>query len=246
MIIIPARLKSTRFPNKVLVPIGGIPMVIRVARIAQEIDRVVIATDEEEVREVCKDYGFEAIITAKNHDSGTDRIAECARILDLAEDEIIINLQGDEPFIEKEVIQSLKNLMEEKARQSGKLPFMGSCAKAISKEEAKDCNLVKVVLSASNEALYFSRSPIPYDREDKISDITGTYWGHLGIYAFSGKSLQEFCNLPKSILEEIEKLEQLRALEYGKCIIIAKVKSKSFGVDTPEDLKKIEKYLNKE
>ncbi|TLE15786.1 3-deoxy-manno-octulosonate cytidylyltransferase [Helicobacter apodemus] len=243
MIIIPARLKSTRFPNKVLIPIGGIPMVIRVAKIAQEVDRVVVATDEEAVREVCKDYGFEAILTAKNHESGTDRMAECARILGLAEDEMIINLQGDEPFIEKEVIQSLKNLMAKKAKESGELPFMGSCAKAISKEEAKDCNLVKVVVNAANEALYFSRSPIPYDREDKIANSTNSYWGHLGIYAFSGKSLQEFCKLPKSTLEEIEKLEQLRALEYGKCIIIAKVKSKSFGIDTPEDLKKIEKYL---
>lgn len=243
MIIIQARLKSTRFPNKVLIPIGGIPMVIRVAKIAQEVDRVVVATDEEAVREVCKDYGFEAILTAKNHESGTDRMAECARILGLAEDEMIINLQGDEPFIEKEVIQSLKNLMAKKAKKSGELPFMGSCAKAISKEEAKDCNLVKVVVNAANEALYFSRSPIPYDREDKIANGTNSYWGHLGIYAFSGKSLQEFCKLPKSTLEEIEKLEQLRALEYGKCIIIAKVKSKSFGIDTPEDLKKIEKYL---
>lgn len=239
MIIIPARLKSTRFPNKILALIKGIPMVVRVAQIAKEVDNVVIACDDKNVQKVCKDFGFEGVLTNKEHNSGTDRIAECARILGVDDNEIVINLQGDEPFIEQEVIQTLKDFMESKAKELGEIPFMGSCAKVISKEEAKDPNLVKVIFNKNDEAIYFSRSLIPYDREN-IMDTHKEwhYFGHLGIYAFSGKSLQEFCKLPKSPLEEIEKLEQLRAIENNKKIVMAKVSSKSFGIDTKEDLQR--------
>ncbi|MCI2236497.1 3-deoxy-manno-octulosonate cytidylyltransferase [Helicobacter sp. CaF467b] len=239
MIIIPARLKSTRFPNKILAPIGGIPMVIRVAKIAKEVDEVVIACDDVSVKEVCEQYGFKSILTSKEHESGTDRIAECARILGLGQDEIIINLQGDEPFIEKEVIQKLKNLMESKLKEKGEIPFMGSCMRVVSKKEAEDPNLVKVVINQEKEAIYFSRARIPYDRENILdSHDKWQYFGHLGIYAFSGKSLQEFCNLPKLALEEIEKLEQLRAIENKKTIVMVEVCSQSFGIDTKEDLKR--------
>lgn len=214
-------------------------MVVRVAQVAKEVDEVVVACDDSSVKEVCEKYGFKAVLTSKNHESGTDRIAECARILGLGCDEIVINLQGDEPFIEKEVIQKLKNLMESRAKESGAIPFMGSCMKAVSKEEAADPNLVKVVLNKAGEAIYFSRAAIPYDRENILdSHKEWRYFGHLGIYAFSGGSLQEFCNLPKSSLEEIEKLEQLRAIENQKTIVMAEVSSKSFGIDTKEDLKR--------
>lgn len=118
-------------------------MVIRVAKIAQEVDRVVVATDEEAVREVCKDYGFEAILTAKNHESGTDRMAECARILGLAEDEMIINLQGDEPFIEKEVIQSLKILWQKKLKRVENYPLWGVALKLLAKKKQKIVILLK-------------------------------------------------------------------------------------------------------
>ncbi|MDA3967450.1 3-deoxy-manno-octulosonate cytidylyltransferase [Helicobacter sp. WB40] len=227
MIIIPARLKSTRFPQKILQNIGGIPMIVRVANIAKEIDSVVVACEDNEVIEVCKTHNIEAILTSNHHNSGTDRIAECARILSLRDDELIINLQGDEPFLEQEVILSLKQTMLD-----NKDSFMGSCMKEISQQEAENPNLVKVVINKNNEALYFSRAKIPYNRDNESI----MYYGHLGIYAFSGKSLQEFCNLPKSNMENIEKLEQLRALDNSKKIIMTKVDSKSFGIDTKEDL----------
>lgn len=235
MIIIPARLKSTRFPNKVLAQIHGIPMIVRTAELAKEIDDVVVACDEPIIAEVCTRYNVRSILTSNTHESGTDRIAECARILNLHKNEIIINLQGDEPFLEQEVILSLKHLMESERKKRGAIPFMGSCAKPITKELAQDPNLVKVVLNSKNEAIYFSRSVIPYNRENTESV---QYLGHLGIYAFSGESLQEFCQLPKSNLESIEKLEQLRALEASYTIVMAKVESQSFGIDTKEDLER--------
>ncbi|MDD6055493.1 MAG: 3-deoxy-manno-octulosonate cytidylyltransferase [Helicobacter sp.] len=235
MIIIPARLKSTRFPNKVLEKICGIPMVIRVANLAKEIDRVVVACDCSEILEVCKSHKIESVLTSQTHESGTDRIAECARILRVLDDEIIINLQGDEPFLELEVIEKLKNLMESYRQKNGILPFMGSCAKKITEEEAENPNLVKVILNKNQEAIYFSRSKIPYNRENAKGV---EYYGHLGIYAFSGASLQEFCKLPQSMLENIEKLEQLRAIENAKTIVIAKVESRSVGIDTKEDLQR--------
>ncbi|TLD85071.1 3-deoxy-manno-octulosonate cytidylyltransferase [Helicobacter sp. MIT 11-5569] len=241
MIIIPARLKSTRFPNKVLEQIDGIPMVIRTANLAKKIDDVVVACDEPIIADVCAHYKINSILTSNTHESGTDRIAECARILRLKDSEIVINLQADEPFLEEEVIKTLKTLMEQNTK-NGVIPFMGSCAKVISKDDAENPNLVKVVLNANNEAIYFSRSKIPYNR-DNLESVT--YYGHIGIYAFSAKSLQEFCSLPKSTLESIEKLEQLRALENGKTIVMAKVKSQSFGIDTQEDLQNALKFFCK-
>ncbi|PZT48154.1 3-deoxy-D-manno-octulosonate cytidylyltransferase [Helicobacter valdiviensis] len=242
MIIVPARLKSTRFPNKVLEDIGGIPMIIRVANIAKKVDDVVIATDEEEVKEVCKKYNIQAILTSKTHNSGTDRVAECARILKLPQNELVINMQGDEPFLEVEVILALKKIMQEKSI-GGKLPFMGTCIKEISSQEAQNPNLVKAIFNKEMEAIYFSRSLIPYDRENFMQENHISYYGHLGIYAFSNASLQEFCTLPKSNLEEIEKLEQLRAIENKKTIVVAKVQSASFGIDTQEDLIKAKKIF---
>lgn len=235
MIIIPARLKSTRFPNKILEPIFGIPMLIRVANIAKSVDEVAIATDDIEVQKVCEKYGFRAILTSSTHESGTDRIAECAKKLKLNTDEIIINVQGDEPFLEKEVILTLKNLMLERKKRDGKYPFMATCIKEISAKEAENPNLVKAIFNHDGDAIYFSRAKIPYDREGVMGE-NKSYYGHLGIYAFSAKSLQEFCELPKSNLEEIEKLEQLRAIENGKKIAVVKVESESFGIDTKEDL----------
>ena len=234
MIIIPARLKSTRFPNKILEPIFGVPMLIRVANIAKSVDEVTIATDEVEVQKLCEKYGFQAVLTSNKHISGTDRIAECAKKLNLKAKEIIINVQGDEPFLEKEVILTLRNLMKIRKVRDGQYPFMATCVKEISAKEAENPNQVKAIFNHKSDAIYFSRAKIPYDREN-IMDKRN-YYGHLGIYAFSMESLQEFCELPKSNLEEIEKLEQLRAIENGRTIAIAKVKSESFGIDTKEDL----------
>lgn len=225
MIIIPARLQSTRFPRKMLTDILGLPMIVRSALRAKEVDEVCVATDSEEIVEVCQRHKIEAVMTSSSHSSGTDRCAEAVRILGLEKSEIIINMQGDEPFVESEILLSLKTMMSEKPC------FMGTCIKSITQEEAQDPNLVKVVLDKGNQALYFSRSLIPYNRDNAEVE----YFGHLGIYAFSNQSLQEFCSLAKSPLEEIEKLEQLRALYHQKSIATLLVQTQSIGIDTIED-----------
>ena len=233
MIIIPARLASTRFPQKVLADIGGLPMVVRTAQRVAHIDRVVIACDDELIVKTCKEYGIEAMLTSTTHKSGTDRINECATILNLSDDEIIINVQADEPFIEPEVVELLIDKLKtlQKDKKDKKDFIMGSCYNAINAESSKDSNLVKVVLDNDENAIYFSRSEIPYNRSGNAN-----YFGHIGIYGFSKKSLKEFCNLNNAPLEDIEGLEQLRAIYHQKNITMLKVSSTGFGIDTPEDL----------
>jgi len=232
MIIIPARMASNRFEGKVLADIKGVPMVIATAKRVEKISPVIIATDSKEVLEVAKKYGFEAVMTKNSHQSGTDRINEAAIKLGLKEDEIVINVQADEPFIEPQVVLKVKERMK-KALETKEEIMMVSCYKKISSNLANDPNHVKVVTDFQNYAIYFSRSKIPYDREEHHE-----YFGHLGIYAFSVKSLKEFCSLPPSPLENIEKLEQLRAIYHEKKIAMVEVESKSFGIDTKEDLKR--------
>jgi 3-deoxy-manno-octulosonate cytidylyltransferase (CMP-KDO synthetase) len=233
MIIIPARLNSSRFPNKILADIMGLPMVIRTARQVSSLDRVVIATDCSEVMDLAQEYGFEAIMTSIEHNSGTDRINEAVNNLDIKDDEIIVNVQADEPFIELEVVQAVIN----RAKEVKKCPntLITSCYKEISNISANDPNLVKVVLNNLEEAIYFSRSKIPFHRD---GDENSSYFGHIGIYAFTKNSLNIFCNLNSSKLENIEKLEQLRAIDNGYKIAMVKVNSKSFGIDTKDDLEK--------
>jgi 3-deoxy-manno-octulosonate cytidylyltransferase (CMP-KDO synthetase) len=232
MIIIPARLASTRFPQKVLADIGGLPMVVRTAKKVAHLDKVVIAADDEKIISVCKKYGIDAMLTSTTHKSGTDRINECANILNLDDDELIINVQADEPFIEPEVVKSLmvKLKMLQKEEESF---IMGSCYNAINTESADDPNLVKVVLDNNDNAIYFSRSKIPYNQGGGAK-----YFGHIGIYGFSKESLNEFCNLKDAPIEDIEKLEQLRAIYHQKKITMVKVSSTGFGIDTKEDLKR--------
>ena len=238
MIIIPARLASTRFPQKVLADIGGLPMVVRTAKAVSHLDRVVVACDDEKIISTCQEYGVEAMLTSTTHKSGTDRINECANILKLDDDEIIINVQADEPFIEAEVVQALIDKL--KTLQKNSEPFiMGSCYNAINAESAEDPNLVKVVLDNENNAIYFSRSLIPYNRSGRAN-----YFGHIGIYGFSKKSLKEFCSLDDAPIEDIEGLEQLRAIHHQKKITMLKVASTGFGIDTKEDLERaIEIFL---
>lgn len=238
MIIIPARLASSRFPEKVLADIGGLPMVVRTAKTVEHLDRVVVAADDEKIISVCKEYGIEAKLTSTTHKSGTDRINECANIAGVSDDELIINVQADEPFIEPEVVEALIKRLQ--SLQENKKEFiMGSCYNAINSESADDPNLVKVVLDDEDNAIYFSRSLIPYNRGGGA-----TYYGHIGIYGFSKKSLHDFCNLSDAPIEDIEKLEQLRAIYHGKKISMVKVASTGFGIDTKEDLERaIEIFL---
>ncbi|SFV89849.1 3-deoxy-manno-octulosonate cytidylyltransferase [hydrothermal vent metagenome] len=236
MIIIPARIGSSRFPNKVLADIGGVPMVVRTAMTVQDIDNVVIATDSQEVIDIAAQHDIRAVMTSNTHQSGTDRIYEAAQKLKLSEDEIIINVQGDEPFIESEVVQTIYDLT--KRNRSNEKVLMNSCYKRITNPEADDPNIVKVVTDTDDIALYFSRAKIPHPRDHHFDK----YKGHLGIYGFTMKSLSQFCALSPAPLEEIEKLEQLRALYHGYEVAMVEVETESFGIDTPEDLEKAIRY----
>ena len=236
MIIIPARMDSSRFPNKVLVDINNYPMVIATANQVKDIDKVVIATDSEEVVKVANKYGYEAIMTSKEHKSGTDRINEAAQKLNIKDDEIVVNVQADEPFIEPEVVQKVYDRVKE-AKDKNEDFMIVSCYKKIYNFHADDPNLVKVVLDVNQNAIYFSRSKIPYNRGE-----IENYFGHLGIYGFTKKSLNDFCSLPPAPIEDIEKLEQLRAIYHDKKILMVEVDTQSVGIDTKEDLQRVLGY----
>jgi len=237
MILIPARIASNRFPDKVLANINGYPMVIATAKRVSALDTVVIATDSQEIVNLASDYGFKAIMTSDQHKSGTDRINEAVSKLDLNQNEIIVNVQADEPFIEPEIVQKVIKRVQKSIDNSEDL-MITSCYKLINQDEANDPNYVKVITDIDDYAIYFSRSKIPYDREEHKN-----YFGHLGIYGFTKKSLLDFCSLPSSPLENIEKLEQLRAIYNGKKIAMLEVESESFGIDTKEDLQRaLEKF----
>ncbi len=236
MIIIPARIGSSRFPNKVLADIGGIPMVIRTAMAVNDIDSVVIATDSEDVIEIARAHDIQAVMTSQDHQSGTDRIYEAVETLGLGDDDIIINVQGDEPFIETDVVQAIYDLTK-KNRNCEEI-MMNSCYKLIPNPEADDPNIVKVVTDCDDIALYFSRAKVPYPRDHHFD----SYKGHLGIYGFTVRSLRKFCALTPAPLEDIEKLEQLRALYHGYRVAMIEVETESFGIDTQEDLEKAVKH----
>lgn len=225
MIIIPARLASSRFDRKILATILGVPMFIKSALNAMNIDDVVLALDSEETMKIAQNYNIKAVLTDPNIKNGTLRVLSVAKILGLKNDEIIINLQADEPFLESSVINALKDSMKY-------TNFMSTCAKKITEEESLNPNLVKVLLDCNNDAIYFSRSKIPFLRDFK-ADI---FLGHIGIYGFFKETLEEFNSLKETELENFEKLEQLRAIYYKKQIKVNIVESQSIGIDTQEDL----------
>ncbi|MEE3743805.1 3-deoxy-manno-octulosonate cytidylyltransferase [Campylobacter porcelli] len=228
MIIIPARLASTRFANKILADIGGIPMFIKTAKLASKCDEVAIACDDEAIAQIATKFGIKAIMTSKEHNSGTDRINEAAKKLNLNSDDIVINLQADEPFFEEKNLIKFKDFTTQRIKDGA---FMTSCLKFTSYEEAKNPNLVKVITDKDDYAIYFSRSLIPYPRSR--CDL---YKAHIGIYGYSVDTLARFCSLTTKELENIEKLEQLRALSSGKNIAMLEINSSSIGIDTIEDL----------
>lgn len=227
MIIIPARLKSTRFENKILKEIKGVPMFIATAKRVSGVDSVCIGVDDEKVLDIALKFGFKAVLTNSKHESGTDRLNEVCQLLNLQENELIINVQADEPFIEPENIAKFKEFATLALRNGA---FMASCFKKASAKECEDSNLVKVVTNLRSEALYFSRSKIPFER-----DSYDAFKAHLGIYAYSVKSLREFCSFAPSKLERAEKLEQLRALENGKIIKMLEITTNSIGIDSAQD-----------
>lgn len=207
-------------------------MIVRTAQRVAHLGRVVVAADDELILSTCRAHGIEAMLTSTTHKSGTDRINECANILNVDDSELVINIQADEPFIEANVVEKLIKRLEE-LKQKGEEFIMASCYNSINSESAQDANLVKVVLDDKDNAIYFSRSPIPFNRSGEAQ-----YFGHIGIYGFSKKSLKEFCDLDDAPIEDIEKLEQLRAVYHQKKISMVKVTSTGFGIDTEEDLKR--------
>ncbi len=246
-VIIPARLASTRLPNKPLADINGKPMIVRVAEQAKLADagRVICAVDDESILEVCKKFGIEACLTRKDHVCGTDRLCEAATLCGIPDDEIIVNVQGDEPLIPPSVIREVANLLK-----THKDCTMGTAAIPIDNaEEFFNPNVVKVVCDKNGKALTFSRAPIPWDRDTFAKDRSALpadlgALRHIGIYSYRCHFLKAYPQLPKSNLEAKESLEQLRALWNGYEIAV-KVFEESIppGVDTPEDLERVRTFL---
>jgi len=234
--IIPARYASSRFPGKPLADINGKPMVRLVYEKAREtLSQVWVATDDQRIYDAVCSFGGKAVYTSPGHKSGTDRVAEAARIIEKETNfDIVINIQGDEPFFDPGKIDVLKSLFGKGAE------IATLVRKVISEEELNDPNKPKVVLGAGGQALYFSRSPIPFLRDAEPGKWTSVadFWIHIGMYAYKKETLQEITKLQQGKLELAESLEQLRWLEKGYKIMTAATDSKSFGIDTPEDLKR--------
>lgn len=233
-VVIPARYASARLPGKPLLDIAGKPMVIRVAEQANKsgASQVVIATDFEKIMEVAQENKIEAIMTSLHHSSGTDRIAEVAQTLSWHDDDIVVNVQGDEPLIDPQLIQEVALTLGHSRNA-----VMATACHAINDEAAMlNPNIVKVVMDIDGNALYFSRSPIPYPR-DEISKQNIKAHRHIGIYAYRVGFLKQYAQLSVTELEQIESLEQLRVLHHGyKIAVTVTDNAPASGVDTQADL----------
>jgi len=243
-VIIPARLASTRLPNKPLADLGGKPMVVRVAERARESGaaRIIVATDHADIAAACAAHGIEACMTRADHPSGTDRIAEVARSLGLAPSAVVVNLQGDEPLIDPALLAACA------ARIGADVP-MATCAHPLGDAaDAFNPNVVKVVLDKLGRALYFSRATIPWHRDGfarSRDTLPAAYvpLRHIGLYAYSNAFLQAYPQLEPAPLESIEALEQLRVLWHGFPIAVhVTEQAPHAGVDTPEDLARVQLY----
>ena len=233
--VIPARLESTRLPGKPLRAICGRPMLAWVyenARQAACLDHLLVATDSHEVESYCREHGIPAMMTSPEHRSGTDRVAEVMANKPAA---IYVNIQGDEPMVTPDHLERLLRPFDEApATQVSTLKV------AIDAQSALDPNVVKVVTDLAGRALYFSRARIPFDRD---GSGYARYFKHQGFYAFSAAALKTFHQLPPTPLEKLEKLEQLRLLENGIEIVVMETPRDTIGVDTPEDLRRVEEYF---
>jgi len=245
--LIPARLASTRLPNKPLADIGGIPMVVRVAQQARRsgAQRVVVAADSARIVSVCADFGVDAILTRIDHASGSDRLAEASAILGLGDDAIVVNVQGDEPLIDPQLLHAVAALLVQYPESS-----MSTAAHAIDNEaDFLNPNVVKVVLNARQQALYFSRAPITFARDarhgwsgnlQQSTQLTAQPLRHIGLYGYRVGFLKLFPTLAPAPIEVTEVLEQLRALWHGHAIAVHVTDSAPVpGVDTPEDLARV-------
>ncbi len=247
--IIPSRYGSTRFPGKSLAMIRDKPMIQwvyeRTSR-SRLVNRVVVATDDERIRKTVEGFGGEAVMTSPGHATGTDRIAEVARSIDC---DLVVNVQGDEPLIHPDMIDQTASPLS----ADPSIPMGTVCRRIEDRKEAFDPNVVKVVLDSSQFALYFSRAPIPWDRDQwagqeslRTMALSAVMYKHIGLYVYRRNFLLAFADMPQTRLEAIEKLEQLRVLESGYRIKAVITEHESFGVDIPEDLGKILQQLEKE
>jgi 3-deoxy-manno-octulosonate cytidylyltransferase (CMP-KDO synthetase) len=231
--VIPARLASTRLPRKMLREIAGETLLARVyrgVRACSLLDDVIVATDSEEIMQLCLQNGWHGRLTSSAHRSGTERVHEISKSVAA---EVYLNVQGDEPMTRAEHIAILLDLMKDPTIQVGTLKTPAAA------EDIPNPNAVKVVTDTAGRALYFSRATIPYDRDGSAP----RYFKHLGFYAYRKHSLDRFCALPESLLERGERLEQLRFLENGIPIYVAETPYDTIGVDTEEDLRRVEKLL---
>ncbi|MGI4844730.1 MAG: 3-deoxy-manno-octulosonate cytidylyltransferase [Janthinobacterium lividum] len=243
-VIIPARLASTRLPNKPLADLGGKPMVVRVAERARASGaaRIIVATDHPDILAACEAHGIEACMTRADHPSGTDRIAEVARKLGLAPSEVVVNLQGDEPLIDPALLSACA------ARIVDGVPMATVAHPIADVAEVFNPNVVKVVLDKAGRALYFSRATIPWHRDAFAASKEALPAGyaplrHVGLYAYSNAFLQAYPALESSPLETIEALEQLRVLWHGYPIAVHITDSAPpAGVDTPDDLERVRRH----
>ena len=249
--IIPARFGSTRLPGKPLAQIGGRPMIQHVyqsAAKAKVLDRVIVATDDRRIEAAVRKFGGEVIMTSPDHASGTDRLAEVARKIKA---DLLVNVQADLPFISARTITRAVQPL----RRDRNIPMGTVCTAIYDESEWRNPNIVKVLTDKARLALFFTRAPIPFRRNDAIDPsgkkITGSsrrrLWGyrHLGLYVYRREFLLKFARLRPTSLEQIESLEQLRALENGHRIYVAQVDERSVEVDTPADLLRAENYLKR-
>lgn len=229
LVIIPARLQSTRLPEKPLADLAGKPLIVRVYErilpLRQLGAQIVVATDSLRIAEVCQSQQIPVEMTSESHQSGTDRCAEVARKFKAP---YILNVQGDEPFVDISDLQTLAAQMVANSGQMGTMKHWNSGASAF-----HDPNCVKVVVDAADRALYFSRASIPYYRDQ---NAFAGFWQHVGVYAFAAQTLEKFCTLPRHDLEKFENLEQLRALAFGIPIIVTTTQNPAIGIDTSLDL----------
>lgn len=237
--IIPARYSSERFPGKPLALIAGLPMIQWVyerATQAEQLSGVWVATDDQRIADCVRGFGGRAVMTRSEHPSGSDRLAEAAQILELAPDDLVVNIQGDQPVFPVELIeQVIQPLLREPEVAMATL-----ACRLTDSEAARNPNVVKVVFDQRHRALYFSRATIPYWR-----DFRGTpcFYKHIGIYAYRRDFLRRFVHLPPGVWERAEKLEQLRALEQGFTIQVVETGHETLEVDVPEDIARVERYL---
>lgn len=241
LVVIPARLGSTRLPRKPLADIGGKPMVIRVAERAQQslAQSVVVATDSPEIQAACDEYRIECLLTSADHPTGTDRIAEVAQLLKLPADTLVVNVQGDEPLIPPELINQVAQTLADNAACA----ISTVAVPIVDTAEITNPNVVKVVLNRANEALYFSRATIPFVR-DPDSKQAITHLRHLGIYAYRADFLEAYTRLEPAPPERAEALEQLRALWNGYRIAVYTAReAPPAGVDTAEDLERVRRIF---